>query len=113
MLYAARALGVIVGATLGLKRGGIGFVLSATGWWFILALWAPIYGFILKIEFVQPLAAVLGWTAGVDFFGTADGTFVVSIATIVITSALVALGMAGYARIQRWCLYIGLGCAGA
>jgi amino acid transporter len=24
------------------------------------------------------------------------------------TSALVALGMAGYARIQRWCLYIGL-----
>lgn len=42
-------LGLLVGATLGLKRGGIGFVLSATGWWFILALWAPIYGFILKI----------------------------------------------------------------
>ena len=103
------ALGAIVGAALGLKRGGIGFVLSATGWWFILALWAPIYGFILKIEFIQPLAAVLGWKAGVDFFGTADGTFVVSILTIVITSALVALGMAGYARIQRWCLYIGLG----
>ena len=38
-----------------------------------------------------------------------DGGFAVSIATIVITSALVALGMAGYARIQRWCLYIGLG----
>ena len=109
LTYGAMALGVIVGAALGLKRGGIGFVLSATGWWFILALWAPIYGFILKIEFVQPLAAVLGWKDGVDFFGTADGTFVVSIATIVITSALVALGMAGYARIQRWCLYVGLG----
>jgi basic amino acid/polyamine antiporter, APA family len=106
--YGAMLLGVIVGAALGLKRGGIGFVLSATGWWFILALWAPIYGFIFKIEFVQPLAAVLGWKAGVDFFGTADGTFVVSIFTIVVTSALVALGMAGYARIQRWCLYIGL-----
>src|SRR5690242_684738 len=92
----ASALGVILGAALGIKRGGIGFVLSATGWWFILALWAPIYGFILKIEFIQPLAAVLGWKAGVDFFGTADGTFVVSIATIVITSGLVALGMAGY-----------------
>jgi len=51
---------------------------------------------------------VVGWKQGVDFFGTADGTFVVSIATILITSALVALGMAGYARIQRWCLYIGL-----
>jgi len=107
--YAAMAVGAIAGAALGLKRGGIGFVLSATGWWFILALWAPIYGFIFKIEFVQPLAAVLGWKAGVDFFGTADGTFAVSIFTIVVTSALVALGMAGYARIQRWCLYIGLG----
>jgi amino acid transporter len=84
-------------------------VLSATGWWFILALWAPIYGFILKIEFVQPLAALLGWDQGVEFFGSADGTFAVSIATIVITSALVALGMAGYARIQRWSLFIGLG----
>jgi amino acid transporter len=104
----ATALGVIAGATLGIKRGGIGFVLSATGWWFILALWAPIYGFILKIEFIQPMAALLGWKEGVDFFGTADGTFVVSILTIVVTSALVALGMAGYARIQRWCLYIGL-----
>jgi basic amino acid/polyamine antiporter, APA family len=105
----ATALGVILGATLGIKRGGIGFVLSATGWWFILALWAPIYGFILKIEFIQPMAALLGWKAGVDFFGTADGTFVVSILTIVVTSGLVALGMAGYARIQRWCLYVGLG----
>ncbi len=101
-------LGALAGASIGLKRGGVGFVLSATGWWFILALWAPIYGFILKIEFVQPLAALLGWTAGVDFFGTSDGTFAVSIATIVITSALVALGMAGYARIQRWSLWIGL-----
>ncbi|HUQ43435.1 MAG TPA: hypothetical protein VM451_03365 [Candidatus Limnocylindria bacterium] len=106
--YVGMALGVLVGAALGLKRGGIGFVLSATGWWFILALWAPIYGFIFKIEFIQPLASVLGWKAGVDFFGTADGTFAVSIITIVVTSALVALGMAGYARIQRWCLYVGL-----
>lgn len=102
------ALGALVGAFLGLKRGGLGFVLSATGWWFILALWAPIYGFILKIEFVQPLAALLGWQDGVTFFGSTDGTFAVSIATIVITSLLVALGMAGYARIQRWSFYIGL-----
>jgi amino acid transporter len=108
LTYGGGAVGLLIGATLGIRRGGIGFVLSATGWWFILALWAPIYGFILKIEFIQPLAAVLGWKDGVDFFGTADGTFVVSIATIVITSGLVALGMAGYARIQRWSLWIGL-----
>jgi APA family basic amino acid/polyamine antiporter len=104
----AAVVGALAGAAMGLKRGGIGFVLSATGWWFILALWAPIYGFILNIEFVQPLAALLGWQDGVTFFGSHDGTFVISIATIVITSGLVALGMAGYARIQRWCLYIGL-----
>jgi len=106
--YIGAALGAIGGASLGIKRGGVGFVLSATGWWFILALWAPIYGFILNIEFLQPLAALLGWKDGVTFFSSHDGTFAVSIATIVITSALVALGMAGYARIQRWCLYIGL-----
>jgi amino acid transporter len=106
--YVAMAVGAIAGAALGLWRGSVGFILSATGWWFILALWAPIYGFILKIEFVQPLAAVLGWKDGVTFFGTDNGTFAVSIFTIVVTSGLVALGMAGYARIQRWCLYIGL-----
>jgi basic amino acid/polyamine antiporter, APA family len=106
--YVGSALGAVVGVFLGMKRGGLGWVLSATGWWFILALWAPIYGFILKIEFVQPLAAILGWQEGVTFFGTPDGTFVVSIATIVITSALVALGMSGYARIQKWSFYVGL-----
>jgi basic amino acid/polyamine antiporter, APA family len=106
--YASAAVAAVVGAWLGMKRGGIGFVFSATGWWFILALWAPIYGFIMKIEIAQPLAAVLGWSDAVTFLGSTDGTFVVSIATIVITSLLVALGMAGYARIQRWSFYIGI-----
>jgi amino acid transporter len=86
----------------------MGFILSATGWWFILALWAPIYGFILKIEFFQPLAAILGWKDGVDFFNTGNGTFAVSIIVVVLTTALIALGMAGYARIQRLSLYVGL-----
>jgi basic amino acid/polyamine antiporter, APA family len=101
-------VGIVAGALLGLKRGGIGFVLSTTGWWFILALWAPIYGYILNIEFVQPLAALAGWSDGLTFFASSAGTFTVSVATIVIASGLVALGMAGYARIQRWSIYIGL-----
>ena len=89
--------------------GGIGFVLAATGWWFILALWAPIYGSILNIEFFQPLAALVGSTDGLTFFASDDGIARSSrSSTIVLTSGLVALGMAGYARIQRWCLYIGL-----
>lgn len=100
--------GAVVGGAVGLLRGGIAFVLAATGWWFILSLWAPIYGLILKIEFFQPLAALLGAKDQVDFFNTADGTFVVSLIVIALTSVLVSLGMAGYARIQRICLWLGL-----
>jgi len=105
----AGLVGIVGGGLLGWKRGGIGFVLSATGWWFILALWAPIYGFILKIEVIQPLVALAGWTAGSEFFASNAGTFAVSLFTIVIASGAVALGMAGYARVQRWCIWIGLG----
>jgi amino acid transporter len=104
----AGVVGLVVGGLIGRLRGGIGFVLAAAGWWFILAMWAPIYGAILKIEFFQPIAAILGQTALVDFFGSDNGTLVVSIIVIALTSFLVALGMAGYARIQRWCLYLGL-----
>ena len=104
----AGVVGLVAGGFIGSLRGGIGFVLAATGWWFILAMWAPIYGAILKIEFFQPLAALLGSQAGVDFFGSDTGTLVVSLIVIALTSWLVALGMAGYARIQRICLYLGL-----
>ncbi len=100
--------GLVVGGSVGYLRGGIAFVLAATGWWFILAQWAPIYGAILKIEFFQPLAALAGWTDGVDFFGTANGTFVASLIVIALTTVLVSLGMAGYARIQRISLWLGL-----
>jgi APA family basic amino acid/polyamine antiporter len=106
--YGAGVLGAIVGGLLGMKRGGIGFVLSATGWWFILALWAPIYGYILNIEFIQPLVALAGWSDGLTFFASQAGTFTVSVVTIILASGLVALGMAGYARIQRVSIYIGL-----
>ena len=100
--------GAVVGVVLGVRRGGIGFVLAATGWWFILALWAPIYGAILNIEFVQPLAALAGLPDVASFFGTPDGTFAVSIIVIALVTVLVSLGMAGYARIQRLSLYVGL-----
>ena len=104
----AGAVGLVVGGLLGRLRGGVGFVLAATGWWFILAMWAPIYGAILKLEFFQPLAALVGWSEGVTFFGSDNGTLVVSIIVIALTAGLVALGMAGYAQIQRICLYLGL-----
>ncbi len=87
---------------------GIGFVMAATGWWFILWLWAPIYGNILSVELFQPLWATLGDPSGATWFATHTGIFVVSLITIVLAGVLVSLGMAGYARIQKWCFYAGL-----
>jgi basic amino acid/polyamine antiporter, APA family len=101
-------IGLVAGGAFGLMRGGVGFMLSATGWWFILALWAPIYGAILNVEFAQPLAAIAGQTDLVNWFGTADGGFAISLVVIVLVTFLVSLGMAGYARIQRASLWIGL-----
>jgi basic amino acid/polyamine antiporter, APA family len=87
---------------------GLGFVMAATGWWFILWLWAPIYGNILSVELFQPLWATLGDPGGATWFATKNGIFVVSLITIILAGVLVSIGMAGYARIQKWSFYIGL-----
>ncbi len=90
---------------------GVGFVMAATGWWFILWLWAPIYGNILSVQLFQPLWATLKWTwpaGGAAWFGTKNGIFVVTLITIALAGILVSIGMAGYARIQRWCFIGGM-----
>jgi amino acid transporter len=87
---------------------GIGFVMAATGWWFILWLWAPIYGNILSKQLFQPLWATLGSPSGAQWFASKNGIFVVCLITIVLAGFLVSLGMAGYARIQKWCFLGGL-----
>ena len=33
--------------------------MAATGWWFILWLWAPIYGNILAVQLFEPLWATI------------------------------------------------------
>ena len=87
---------------------GLGFVMAATGWWFILWLWAPIYGAVLSEEFFQPLWATFNDASGAAWFGTHTGTFVVTLITIAVAGILVSLGMAGYAKVQNWCFYGGL-----
>lgn len=89
-------------------NGPLGFVTSATGWWFILWLWAPIYGNILSVELFQPMAAILGHPGAASWFATHTGIFVVSLITIALAGILVSLGMAGYARVQKWCFAGGL-----
>src|SRR5215470_14840558 len=91
--------------------GPIGFIMAVTGWWFILWLWAPIYGNILAVQFFQPIWATLKWTwpgGGAAWFQTHNGIFTVSLITIVLAGVLVSIGMAGYARFQKWCIYGGL-----
>jgi amino acid transporter len=87
---------------------GIGFVMAATGWWFILWLWAPIYGQVLSEEFFAPLAVTFHSESTALWFAGHMGTFVVTLITIALAGVLVSLGMSGYAKVQKWCFYGGL-----
>src|SRR2546422_4536433 len=88
--------------------GGLGFVLSITGWWFTLFLWAPIYANILVVQFFSPLAYTLGWTNVATFFTSQNGVFVSCLIVLAFVSVVVTLGMEVYARIQKICFWIGL-----
>ncbi|MDX6594146.1 MAG: hypothetical protein QOJ13_3342 [Gaiellales bacterium] len=100
--------------------GGIGFILGATGWWFILWHWVPIYAQIMALEIIQPILTVLGFTGTEPLhadwwvYSATNGTgiFVTSIITALLGAVVVAIGMRAYAKFQRWCFLggmIGLG----
>jgi amino acid transporter len=80
--------------------------MAAAGWWFILWLWAPIYGAVLSEEFFQPIWATLGYHG--TFFSSHTGVFVVTLITIALAGVLVSIGMAGYARVQKYCFIGGM-----
>lgn len=89
--------------------GGIGFVLAVTGWWFILWYWVPLYGDMLRFEVLTPILALLGARDSALWFTTTPaGSFLSSVLVIVIVSIFIALGMRTYARIQRFCFYVGM-----
>jgi APA family basic amino acid/polyamine antiporter len=88
--------------------GGVGFVLAITGWWFTLWLWTPIYANILVVQFFAPLAYTLGWTGVATFFGSQTGVFVSCLIVLAFVSWVITLGMEGYARIQRFCFWLGM-----
>src|SRR5438477_11044522 len=89
--------------------GRLGFVLSITGWWFTLFLWAPIYANILNVQFFLPLAYTLKWAGVSTFFTSQTGLFVSCLIVLAFVSVVVTLGMEPYARIQKICFWIGLG----
>lgn len=88
--------------------GPLGFVMSTTGWWFILWLWAPIYGAVLNEELFQPLLITLGHPGAATWFASHNGNFVVCLITIALAGILVSIGMNSYARIQKYCFAAGV-----
>jgi APA family basic amino acid/polyamine antiporter len=96
---------VWISRTLG---GGLGFVLAACGWWFILWHWVPIYANILNIMVLSPLSAIVGWNRGITWWTGHDGVFTSSLIVAAMASVLVALGIRAYARFQKLCFYGGV-----
>ncbi len=83
-------------------------MLGATGWWFILWLWIPIYAALCVNSFIKPILHILGANGAADWLGKPIGVFVASLATIALATFLVAVGMKAYATFQKWALWIGL-----
>lgn len=89
--------------------GGIGFILSVTGWWFILWLWVPLYSDMLRHIFLTPLLGIAGARQAALWFGqTAAGLFITSLIVLAVVTVFISLGMKFYARMQKICFAIGL-----
>ena len=88
---------------------GIGFVLSVTGWWFILWLWTPLYGQMLTYEVYTPLLAIAGFKdAALWFTTTATACWSACCRCALIVFIYIAIGMKWYARVQKFCFWGGL-----
>jgi APA family basic amino acid/polyamine antiporter len=114
MLYASlisampRAGGDYVWQSRILGRG-IGFLLTVTGWWFILWLWVPLYGQMLAYEVLTPLAATLGFQQAALWFTTYPwGPLTSMLLVCLIVFFYIGIGMKWYARIQKFSFYVGM-----
>jgi len=88
---------------------GAGFLLSVTGWWFILWLWVPLYGQMLSYEFLTPMAALLGAPdTALWFTSTSEGLLTAMVLVCAIVFVYIAVGMKWYARFQKLCFYLGM-----
>lgn len=89
--------------------GGVGFVLAVTGWWFILWLWVPLYGDMLRHIVIIPLLGIIGARdAALWFVQSPAGLFAASAGLCMLVVVYIALGMNRYARIQRYCFWGGM-----
>lgn len=93
--------------------GTAAFILSMTGWWFILWHWTPIYAGVLNQQVLAPIAATIGRVDWATFLGgpytPGTGLFIACVILLAFVSVVVTLGMEGYARVQKFCFWAGLG----
>ena len=88
--------------------GGLGYVLSITGWCFILWLWTPLYADMLRHIVIVPLSAVLGFREFALAVAVSPlAWFVVVLLTCVWVIIVIAKGMKTYARVQKVCFWVG------
>jgi amino acid transporter len=90
--------------------GAPAFVLSMTGWWFILWHWTPIYAGILNQQVLAPLAATIGRVDWATYMGAGPGggLFIACLIVLAFVCVYVTMGMEGYAKIQKFCFWVGL-----
>ncbi len=88
---------------------GVGFLLTVTGWWFILWLWVPLYGQMLAYEILTPISALLGSSQVALWFTTYPyGPLVSMLLVCLIVFIYIAIGMKWYARVQKFSFYVGM-----
>jgi len=88
---------------------GIGFILTVTGWWFILWLWVPLYGQILNYEVLSPLFAIAGAKdIAINFISDPVFGMIGSLIVCALVFVYIAVGMKWYARIQKFCFWGGV-----
>jgi amino acid transporter len=88
-------------------HGSVGFVLAAAGWWFGMWHFVPIYGSFFVNQVLNPILGVVGGQSTAEWFLTKDGIFTASLIVVAICSGWVALGLGGYSKLQKWCLWLG------
>jgi basic amino acid/polyamine antiporter, APA family len=88
--------------------GAVGFILAITGWCFILWLWTPLYADMLRQIVLVPLAAVLGLGPLALAISSSQALwFACCLVTCLFIFVVVALGMEAYAKVQRFCFWMG------
>jgi amino acid transporter len=89
--------------------GGVGFVLAVTGWWFILWLWVPLYGDMLRYMVFTPLLSILGARdLALWFTQSPAGLFTACVVLCALVTIYITAGMQWYARVQRICFWGGM-----